>query len=137
MIYRFGSFALDTRLLELRNRDATVPVEPQVFDLLAYLIEHRDHLVSRDELLDAIWQGRYVSDTALSSRIKSARVAIDDDGTRQRWIKTVHGRGFRFVGDVTVDDADQPGGSAEEAIVDTALRQDIRYCTTKDGVRLA
>lgn len=85
----------------------TLPVEPQVLELLIVLIENRDHVVTRDELIQKVWKGRVVSDTTLSSRVKTARHLIGDDGTRQELIKTVHGRGFRFVGSVEVEAAAQ------------------------------
>ena len=100
MIHRFESFELDTDRYELRRGGRPRAIEPQVFALLALLIENRNRMVRREEILDAIWAGRAVSDSALSSRIKSARHALDDDGEAQRLIKTVHGQGFRFVGEV-------------------------------------
>jgi TolB-like protein len=100
MIYRFDTFAIDTAAQELRCDGAVLPVEPQVFALLVYLVENRDRVVSRDDILGAVWHGRIVSEAALSSRIKAARQAIRDDGQAQRLIKTVHKRGFRFVGSV-------------------------------------
>lgn len=103
MIYRFGSFELDTARAELCENGRPRPLEPQVFALLAFLVEHRERLVSRDELLEKVWGRRVVSDSALSSRIKSARQALGDDGKRQRYLKTVHGQGFRFVADVVVE----------------------------------
>jgi TolB-like protein len=98
MIHRFGDCELDTQRCELRRAGAPVAVEPQVFELLAHLAAHADRVVTKDELNEAIWNGRIVSDSALSSRIKSARQAIGDDGKSQALIRTVHGRGFRFVG---------------------------------------
>ncbi len=103
MIYRFGAFELDLGTAELRVDGRPRPVQPQVFALLAFLIEHRERLVSREEIFEKVWDGRVVSDSALSSRIKSARKALGDDGKTQRFIKTVHGRGLRFVADVTVE----------------------------------
>ncbi|KAA1192889.1 transcriptional regulator [Pseudohalioglobus sediminis] len=102
MIYAFDMLELDLARAELRANGKPRPVEPQVFALLAYLVEHRDRLVTRDELLEKLWQGRVVSDAALASRIKSARKAVDDDGQRQAVIKTVHGQGLRFVAAVSV-----------------------------------
>lgn len=102
MLYRFGIFELDTAKAELRAADAICPVEPQVLALLTLLVENRERLVSRDELLDKIWHGRVVSDAALASRIKSARQALGDDGQSQRFIRTIHGQGFRFVAEVKV-----------------------------------
>jgi TolB-like protein len=100
MIYRFGVASFDTQTCELRSDGALVPVEPQVFALLRLLIENRDRMVTRDEIIEQVWHGRIVSEAALSSRIKSARQAIGDDGTGQRLIRTIPKRGFRFVGDV-------------------------------------
>ncbi|MDH5310101.1 MAG: transcriptional regulator, partial [Gammaproteobacteria bacterium] len=99
MIYRFGSFELDLGKVELRSDGQPHPLEPQVFALLAFLVEHRERLVSRDEIFEKVWDRRVVSDSALSSRIKSVRKALGDDGKSQRFIKTVHGQGFRFVAD--------------------------------------
>jgi len=97
VIYRFGEFELDLARAELRAGGLARPLEPQVFALLTHLVENRDRLVSRDELLEKVWDGRIVSDAAIASRIKSARQALGDDGTAQRFIRTVHGQGFRFV----------------------------------------
>lgn len=96
MVYRFGEYELDAAALELRRSGSRVPMEPQVFDVLAYLVKHGDRTVSKDELLDNVWKDRYISESAVSSRIMAARRAIGDDGKSQRLIKTVHGRGFRF-----------------------------------------
>ncbi|HVY84255.1 MAG TPA: winged helix-turn-helix domain-containing protein [Caulobacterales bacterium] len=100
MIYRFDTFELDTAKVELRAGGDVVAIEPQVFALLAFLIENRERMVSKDDLIEVIWEGRIVSDAAVASRIKSARQAIGDDGKAQRFIRTIHGAGFRFVGDV-------------------------------------
>jgi len=102
MLYRFGDFELDRSTVELRRNGTAVPIEPQVFALLALLAENRERLVSRDEIVEKVWDGRVVSDSALDSRIKSARRALGDDGKAQRLIRTVHGQGFRFLGDVQV-----------------------------------
>ena len=101
LILRFGAYEVDLERQELRRvRARSVPIEPQVFDVLAYLVKHRDRIVSKDELFETVWQGRIVSDAALNSRISAARRAIGDSGTTQTLIRTVHKRGFRFVGDV-------------------------------------
>lgn len=100
MIYGFGDFELDGRAVELRRAGAPVAVEPQVFALLLLLIENRERMVSKDEIIEKIWDGRIVSDSALTSRVKSARAALGDDGKTQKYIRTVHGQGFRFAGDV-------------------------------------
>ncbi|MCL6284945.1 winged helix-turn-helix domain-containing protein [Ruegeria sp. 2012CJ41-6] len=97
MIYRFGAFSLDKARQELRRGDALVEAEPLALALIQHLIEHRDRLVGKDELFDVLWDGRAVSDAALSTCIKSARRAVDDSGTLQAAIKTVHGKGLRWV----------------------------------------
>ena len=96
--YFFEDFALDPERRELRRGANLIAAEPQVFDLLEYLIRHRERVVSKDDLLAAIWHGRIVSDSALTTRINSARAAIGDSGDSQRLIKTLRGKGFRFVG---------------------------------------
>ncbi|WP_428410114.1 winged helix-turn-helix domain-containing tetratricopeptide repeat protein [Hyphococcus sp.] len=97
MIYRFGDLELDARAMELRREGQAVAVEPQVFALLLLLVENRDRLVSKDEMVEKIWDGRAISDSALTSRIKSARQVLGDDGKTQKFIRTLHGQGFRFV----------------------------------------
>jgi TolB-like protein len=98
--YLFEDCALDIDRRELRCGPRLVAVEPQVFDLLAHLIRHRDRVVSKDDLLATIWQGRVVSESALFNRINAARKAIGDNGERQRLIKTLPRKGLRFVGEV-------------------------------------
>jgi class 3 adenylate cyclase len=101
MIYRFGAHELDVDLYELRRHGTVVELEPQVFDVLAHLVQHRDRVVSKAELLDEVWGDRFVSESALTSRMKQARRAIGDDGRAQHTIRTVHSRGYRFVSEVT------------------------------------
>jgi TolB-like protein/DNA-binding winged helix-turn-helix (wHTH) protein len=103
MIYRFGAFELDLARVELRAGGEVRPLEPQVFALLAFLVEHRERLVSRDEILEKLWEGRVVTDSAVSSRVKAARKALGDDGRAQRFIKTIHGQGFRFVAEARAE----------------------------------
>ncbi|HPF24702.1 MAG TPA: winged helix-turn-helix domain-containing protein [Hyphomonas sp.] len=97
MIYRFEDFELDQARFELRQGGEPSPTEPQVLSLLLLLVENHDRLVSKEEIIDRIWEGRAISDSALSSRIKSARKLLGDDGRAQRLIRTVHGIGFRFA----------------------------------------
>ena len=103
MIYRFGPFELDTDRGELRDDGQPQPIEPQVFALLALLIEHRERLLSKDEIFEKVWDGRFVSDSALTSRVKAARKALGDDGRAQKFIRTIHGKGLRFVAEVQVE----------------------------------
>jgi TolB-like protein len=104
MNYRFDAFELDTDRHELRYKGEPRGVEPQVFALLRLLVENRQRMVSRDEIVEVVWEGRAVSDSAVSSRVKSARRALGDDGENQRLIRTVHGKGFRFVAEVAAPD---------------------------------
>lgn len=97
MIYSFEDYEVDTSQQELRKAGVAVKIEPQVFDLIQLLVQHHERLVSKDEIVEKIWGGRAISDTAISSRISSARAALGDDGRQQRLIKTVHNKGLRFL----------------------------------------
>ena len=107
MIYQFGEFALDSALFELRRANEPVAIEPQVFSVLLHLIENRDHVVSKDALINAVWDGRAVSDTTLTSRVFALRRTLGDTGDTQSMIRTVARRGFRFVADIE-DATDAP-----------------------------
>ena len=120
MIYLFEDCSLDVERRELRRRMDLVPVEPQVLDLLQYLIRNRDHVVSKDDLITAVWNGRIVSESALSSRITAVRHAVGDSGERQRLIRTIARKGFRFVGDIKEKETLKDGGSANSALQATA-----------------
>lgn len=100
MAWIFGDFHLDPERFELLRGTDTVGLEPQVLALLVHLVRYRDRLVTKDEICEAVWPGRIASDASISSRIRSARQAVGDDGQQQTTIRTVHGRGFRFVADV-------------------------------------
>src|SRR5580692_6196608 len=100
VLFLFENYAFDTDRRELRHGTVAVPVEPQVFDLLAYLIKNRERVASKDDLVAAIWGGRVVSESTLTTRINAARGAIGDSGSEQRLIKTLARKGLRFVGDV-------------------------------------
>ena len=97
MIYKFGQFELDLATVELRMGDKAISLEPQVFALLALLVENSERLVSKDEIIEKVWDGRIVTDAAVASRVKSARQALGDDGKSQLFIRTIHGQGYRFV----------------------------------------
>jgi TolB-like protein/cytochrome c-type biogenesis protein CcmH/NrfG len=107
--YLFEDYALDTDRRELRRGTALIAVEPQVFDLLVHLIRHRDRVASKHDLLDAVWHGRIVSESALFNRINAARSAIGDTGGQQRLIKTLPRKGIRFVGNVREDETQLVG----------------------------
>ena len=110
--FRFADLEIDVARQELRRAGATIHIEPQVFDLLVYLVRHRDRTVSREELVDAVWGGRIVSEGALGSRIAAARKSIGDTGEEQRLIRTLHKRGFRFVGEV--EETFRPSAARED-----------------------
>ncbi len=137
MIYAFGDYELDVDARELRRAGAVVPTEPQVFDVLAYLVEHRGRMVTKQELLDAVWATSFVTESALSSRIKAARQALGDDGKAQRVIRTLHGRGYRFVAPVRVLAIPVDGGTAVPASSPAPITQQIRFCQSADGARIA
>jgi TolB-like protein len=115
MLWRFGPFELDAGRFELRRAGLVVPIEPQVLSLLILLVTHRDRLVTRDDLVDRIWNGRIVSDSAIASRVKSARQALGDSGEAQQVIRTVHGRGFRFIAPVAEEAPAIPAAVAAPA----------------------
>lgn len=96
-VARFRDVTVDFDRFEVVRDGVVIPTQPQVFDVLRYLIDHRDRVVSKEELLDNVWGDRFVSESTLTTRIKSARQATGDDGRRQEVIQTVHGRGYRFV----------------------------------------
>jgi TolB-like protein/cytochrome c-type biogenesis protein CcmH/NrfG len=117
MLYLFDKFVLDRDRLELRADGIVVAVEPQVFDLLVYLIENRERVVSKDDLIASVWCGRSVSDSTLDSRVNAARKALGDDGKQQRFIRTMARKGIRFIGDVRM--GDEAVKSPEKAVVPT------------------
>lgn len=105
----FGDHILDPDRRELRRGSEPIAVEPQVFDLLIHLIRSRDRVVSKDDLIASVWDGRAVSESTLTSRINAARRAVGDSGEEQKLIRTIARRGFRFVGEVlTQSDGGEP-----------------------------
>ncbi|MCP9276024.1 alpha/beta fold hydrolase [Mycolicibacterium arenosum] len=132
-VWRFDEFVLDTARYELRRGDEVVKVEPQVFDVMTQLVSNHDRFVSKEELFDTVWGGRFVGEAALTSRIKAARRALGDDGESQRFIRTVRGRGYQFVGAIVAEAAAAP------PVAETVPppRQHIAFCRAADGVRLA
>ena len=115
MAIHFEDFVLDPERRELRRADTLVALEPQVFDLLLYLVRNRERVLTRDNILDAIWNGRVVSESTLTSRINAARRAVGDTGEEQRLIRTVARKGVRFVGEVT-----ELSAMAKPAVTDPA-----------------
>ncbi|TVR10088.1 MAG: alpha/beta fold hydrolase [Salinarimonadaceae bacterium] len=137
MLIRLSEHIIDTDRREIRRHGQPVHVEPQVFDLLVYLIGNSEHVVSKDELFATVWRGRIVSDATLASRINAARAAIGDSGERQEQIRTVPRRGFRFVGAFSREDAPLPAGASTTDIGEPDLRQEVTFCIAPDGTRLA
>ncbi|MBT6119659.1 MAG: alpha/beta hydrolase [Rhodospirillaceae bacterium] len=136
MKYRFAGCEIDIEGHRLLVGGEPRVVEPQVFDLLRHMVENPDRLIRRDELIDVVWSGRIVSDSAISARISAARAAVGDDGTRQSIIKTVPRRGFRFV--VTTEVVAEGSVSAPHAPDRVASPpQHVRFCTSRDGTRIA
>jgi TolB-like protein len=147
MIYQFGPFELDMATVELRNGAKACCLEPQVFALLALLVENRERLVSKEEIIDKVWDGRVVSDAAVASRVKSVRQALGDSGKSQRFIRTIHSRGYRFVADAralrgttAVSTNLIEGSSAENTQPDKAARPSLAVLPFRligDGGRYA
>ena len=135
MQFRFENHLLDVDRRELRRGAELIAVEPQVFDLLLYLVQNRDRVVSKDDLIAGVWGGRIVSDSTLTSRINAARKAVSDSGEEQRLIRTIMRKGLRFVGSVD----ERIGSKATESPPTPAgpLQQNIHFCTASDGVRIA
>ena len=118
MLYTFDQFVLDTNRFEISKRGNALRTEPQVVELLTYLVRNRDRVVSRESMIEAVWKGRVVSDTAISQAIKNARKALGDDGRQQKFIRTIHKKGFSFVAQVEESAADA---------VDTESLTSVRY----------
>jgi TolB-like protein/tetratricopeptide (TPR) repeat protein len=120
MRYVFEDFVLDADCRELLCGTERIAVEPQVFDLLHYLIRNRDHVVSKDDLIASVWSGRAVSDSALSTRLNAARLALGDNGEEQRLIRTLPRKGLRFVATVREEPGASGRGSPASGLLDRA-----------------
>jgi len=103
MAYRFGDVCVDIARLAVSRAGTPVPLEPKAFDVLRLLIEHRDRLVAKDELLDAVWRDTFVTPNVLTRAIAQLRKALGDDAQEARYIETVTKRGYRFIAEVTVE----------------------------------
>jgi DNA-binding winged helix-turn-helix (wHTH) protein len=127
--FHFADHALDTDRRELRRGQEPVAVEPQVFDLLVYLVENRDRVVSKDDLIASVWGGRIVSDSTLTSRVNAARRAVGDNGEEQKLIRTIARKGMRFVGAVHMqggrDDGVQERSMGEARKIAAILVADV------------
>ncbi|QFG27050.1 alpha/beta fold hydrolase [Actinomadura sp. WMMB 499] len=140
MTYYFDQFALNVGLGQLRHDRGSIRIEPRAFALLCYLVEHRDRVVSKRELLDTVWKGEAVTEAVLTTGLRTVRRAIGDTGREQRFIRTVHRRGYQFVAPTTeATTTVAPAGAPDTAAaVDGAGARDvIRFCRTADGARIA
>ena len=125
--YRFEGFELDLGAFTLSDADGEISVEPQVMTLLGYFVQHCDVLITKEELLDELWGHRFVSESALSTQVKALRKALGDDGRNQRIIKTVHGKGYRFVAPVN----ESGGGEVPAAPKPSVRSSNLGYERTK------
>jgi pimeloyl-ACP methyl ester carboxylesterase/DNA-binding winged helix-turn-helix (wHTH) protein len=145
LIYFFENYSLDIDRRELRRGTEVVAVEPQVFDVLAYLISHRERVISNDDLIASVWSGRIVSESTLSSRIAAVRQAIGDSGERQCLIRTILRKGYRFIGEVRENseaggglDATPKNAAGLTAGISAAHpKQAVTFCRTLDGINIA
>ena len=136
--FAFDDYTLDVARRELQRGMDLQPVEPQVFDLLVFLIQHRDRVVSKDDLIEAVWSGRVVSESTLTSRINAVRRVIGDNGRQQRLVRTFPRKGVRFVGDVTeVTASPAPPPAPQPLAARLTPSQQVRFCTAADGARIA
>ena len=135
MQFHFANHVLDPAKRELRRGAELVAVEPQVFDLLLYLVRNRERVVSKEDLIASVWGGRIVSDSTLTSRINAARKAVGDTGEEQRLIRTIARKGIRFV--CAVDEPSTPATAAGATAPQAHPHQEIHFCTASDGVRIA
>jgi DNA-binding winged helix-turn-helix (wHTH) protein/pimeloyl-ACP methyl ester carboxylesterase len=133
--FRFEHHLLDSDRRELHRGSELIALEPQVFDVLLYLVQSRDRVVSKDDLIASVWGGRIVSDSTLTSRINAARKAVGDNGDEQRLIRTTPKKGFRFIGDVT--ELAKPGEPGPLQPAAALPPQEVHFCTAADGVRIA
>ena len=135
--FSFGDVLLDTDRFLLERGGEPVHVQPQVFDVLSHLVLNRERVVPKTELLDEIWGDRFVSESTLTSRIKAARRVVGDDGDLQHVIRTVHGRGYRWVAGVTEETVGPVAGSRPvQAPSDRRLEQRIQFARASDGARM-
>jgi pimeloyl-ACP methyl ester carboxylesterase/DNA-binding winged helix-turn-helix (wHTH) protein len=142
MRFEFADCTVDLDGLQLRRGGVRVHLEPQVFDVLVYLLVHRDRVVPKAELLQQVWGDQFVTESALTSRIMAARRAVHDDGREQRIIRTAFGRGYQFVAEVreSASGAELPVLGAlpgATTFLLPKLEQDIRFCQAPDGTRIA
>ena len=136
MQFLFENNVLDADRRELWRGSKLVALEPQVFDLLLYLVRNRERVVTKDDMIASVWAGRIVSDSTLDSRVNAVRKAIGDSGKQQRLVRTVMRKGLRFVGQVA-EQAAEAAAPETAARPQSGLQQQVHFCTASDGVRIA
>src|SRR5215468_5566984 len=120
MDYVFGAYRLDTQRYELAHAGVPIPLRPKVFQVLVYLLAHHERVVSKEELLEALWPGQFVGDVGLNSYMMAVRKALGDRRPPYQFVRTVRGHGYRFVAAVTTEDQTAPARPALPALVRTA-----------------
>ena len=134
MTLSFGDYEISLDRRELRRARRPVRVQPQVFDLLVYLVQNRDRVVSKDDLIASVWSGRLVSDSTLTSRINAARKAVGDSGGSQKLIRTIQRKGLRFIGIVNErPDSIQPVAMPPEQAHNRPTTSRARLCRCPIG----
>jgi DNA-binding winged helix-turn-helix (wHTH) protein len=133
-VWCFGDFVLDLPRYELSRNGVPVRVEPQVFDVLTQLVKHHRRVVTKNELFDTVWGGRFVGEAALTSRIKAIRRALGDDGEMQSYIRTVRGRGYQFVGTFVAPKADHLELTADRNGLGSEMVLDVGIVAQSAGV---
>ncbi len=139
-VFRFAGFELDRAAFRLRRAEQAIHIEPRALDVLLHLIANRSRVVSKEELLDVVWGDQFVGEAAMTTALRTARLAIDDSGSEQRFIRTVHRRGYQFVGEVEVASAIREAGpsrSTDDGSSVAAAAQEIQFCEARDGTRIA
>ena len=138
MIYSFHQFRVDKGRDLFFCEDQPVGLEPLAFALLLYLIENRDRVVSRNELMDKLWSGKVVTESAVNARLRDVRKAIGDSGERQQMIKTFHARGYQFIAPVVVEVTESvPVESKPPDVIGLAQQSPVRFCQASDGISIA
>ena len=125
MLFLFNNYALDSQRRELREGGAVVAIEPQVFDVLVYLIENRDRVVSKDDLIASVWGGRIVSESNLTSRINAVRKAVGDSGKKQDFVRTFARKGFRFIAPVEIREKEIKAPGEQDHLALTVPRKAV------------
>ncbi len=128
----FDDYLLDTQRYEFLHQSRSVKLRPKVFQVLSYLIEYRDRVVSKDELLEQLWSDQFIGDGSLTACLMAVRKAVGDGGQEQRYIQTLHGRGYRFIAEVDVDiEAEATLSRVAPTLMSAPLGDQMRSCITR------